>query len=681
MKFLAALVVALLLLAFVAQRQEQTASVVVCGEVKGGQVLTAKGVDWAEDFGNWLHDMAETPVDSNAVQAAVKGVEKVLFYWLRAAFLSAKGIALDPEILQLQQDAADARAVAESQCTPCPTALPQDSSPLASLGAAPVTGSPEEITRQVAARYWPADQVDTAVAIAGAESTYNPKAHNNYGAGVEGLWQINVQAHRDLVAGKNLQDPSVNAYAAHQIWLDAGKSWKPWTTYTSGSYRKFLKPSAAAQLTAAVSSGATPNDRQVAPEVGATPVNPQNVGCQSAGMPELRVATWNTYCGASRATGCDSGRLAARVARVLGGMQTIAKQADIINTQEMSSGELRDRVLHGLDGFSIAGGKTSHPMFIRDSACTITSDKSDPVFTRGTPMEGPDQGNRWVNTAVLNCGGKTVTDINFHQLPKIQVGGGLNKAWPKRSRLATEIYATAQTSARTHMAQGAVVETCDCNYDGDLGGLAAAAGLTRAASVFGDLKQATRTRDIDQIMWSAGAPTGEKVLGSYGSDHSARVVTFPGSVDPAETGLTMPVPPDFTFPGQNSPQQALAWFATHQGENWGGRCLAAVGRSYGLSGTTPVNGHFYATGQWYAMPARYKHSDGSEPPAGALVFWDSSNVAGHVAESAGNGEVWSTWTPQGHGIGKVPIAQVDAIGPRLGWSAPYFIGKTQAGAA
>jgi cell wall-associated NlpC family hydrolase len=556
-KVIAAGLALLIVLAFGAYKQEQSPVVITCGSVGGGTTMVATGANWAGKFGGWVHNVAENPDqyrDPANVKTTVDGVAGVLWYWLRAPYLALRGDGPDPEVEALKAKADADRAAAEAQCTPCPQALPQTSNSLASLTAAPVTGSPEETTRQVAARYWPADQVPTAVAIAGAESTWNddpPGAPK----GMLGRWQINGPAHPDLVAGKNWRDPSVNAAMAYQIWKDRG-SWSDWSTYTSGRYKKFLSPVAAS--TAAVTTTDPKTGSPIpggelgglAPQIGkglgklaqkkpktlpvpvpapvpAAPVNPQNVGCNSAGMPSLRIATWNTYCGVNRDSGigCGSGRLAERVARVLGGMQDIAKQADIINTQEMSSGELRTRVLNGLDGFSMAGANTSHPIFVRNSACGITSDKSDLVFTRGTPMEGPDQGDRWVNTAVLDCGGKTVTDINFHQLPKIQKDGKLNEAWPKRAEAASEIFAAAMTSARVHIAKGAVIEACDCNFDGPIPG-AAAAGLTSASSIFGDLKQATRTRDIDQIMFSAGRPSSEKVLPAHGSDHSPRIVTF-----------------------------------------------------------------------------------------------------------------------------------------------------------
>src|SRR5205823_2828257 len=91
-----------------------------------------------------------------------------------------------------------------------------------------------------AARYFPASEVDTAVAVAHAESSFNVKARNNVQAGMLGLWQINLAAHRNLVGTKDWTDPSVNAWMAYQIWHDAGDSWTPWSTYTSGSYRKYL---------------------------------------------------------------------------------------------------------------------------------------------------------------------------------------------------------------------------------------------------------------------------------------------------------------------------------------------------------------------------------------------------------------------------------------------------------
>lgn len=93
----------------------------------------------------------------------------------------------------------------------------------------------------------------TAAAIAMAESGGDPRAHsqdsddNSYG-----LWQINMlgamgPARRKLYglsSNDDLFDPATNA---HVMALLSGKgaNFRPWTTYTSGKYRKFLTGSGA----------------------------------------------------------------------------------------------------------------------------------------------------------------------------------------------------------------------------------------------------------------------------------------------------------------------------------------------------------------------------------------------------------------------------------------------------
>lgn len=84
-----------------------------------------------------------------------------------------------------------------------------------------------------------------AVAVAMAESSGNPNAHNtSHGADARGLWQINVasNAHPEY-ASTNLYDPMVNAQTAHAIWSKSG--WGPWSTHNSGAYLLYM-PAAAA---------------------------------------------------------------------------------------------------------------------------------------------------------------------------------------------------------------------------------------------------------------------------------------------------------------------------------------------------------------------------------------------------------------------------------------------------
>lgn len=96
--------------------------------------------------------------------------------------------------------------------------------------------------RAAAARYFPASELDTAVAVAGAESNWRPDAvnrTNRNGSTDYGAWQIN-SVHADLLRGRDWSDLDTNAWMAHQVWHAVGGSWSPWTTYKSGSYKRFL---------------------------------------------------------------------------------------------------------------------------------------------------------------------------------------------------------------------------------------------------------------------------------------------------------------------------------------------------------------------------------------------------------------------------------------------------------
>lgn len=89
--------------------------------------------------------------------------------------------------------------------------------------------------------------LDIAVAIAKAESGWNPKAHNGVGKDDSyGLMQINMigglgPARRKqfgLKANSDLYDPATNMRVAHGIYASQG--FQPWTTYTNDEYKKYL---------------------------------------------------------------------------------------------------------------------------------------------------------------------------------------------------------------------------------------------------------------------------------------------------------------------------------------------------------------------------------------------------------------------------------------------------------
>lgn len=85
------------------------------------------------------------------------------------------------------------------------------------------------------------------VAIAHAESGFNPRAHNSTPPDNSyGLWQINMlgsmgPARRrqfGITSNDQLFNPAINAKAAQIIYKQQG--YKAWSVYNSGAYRKYL---------------------------------------------------------------------------------------------------------------------------------------------------------------------------------------------------------------------------------------------------------------------------------------------------------------------------------------------------------------------------------------------------------------------------------------------------------
>lgn len=104
--------------------------------------------------------------------------------------------------------------------------------------------------RAAAARYFPADQLEVAVAVAHAESSLNPEAIGPpvNGKHAYGLWQIFAGAHQDLLDQGDWRNPDDNAKMAYTVWREQG--WQAWSTYNSGSYKRFLSASSADQAAA-----------------------------------------------------------------------------------------------------------------------------------------------------------------------------------------------------------------------------------------------------------------------------------------------------------------------------------------------------------------------------------------------------------------------------------------------
>lgn len=100
---------------------------------------------------------------------------------------------------------------------------------------------------------FPESEIATGVAIARAESSWNPSAVNNKnrnGSIDNGLWQINTIHRNASYYPSNVNDPLESTKAAYAIWKNAGGRWTPWSVYNSGVYRQYLQAAPPIQTSA-----------------------------------------------------------------------------------------------------------------------------------------------------------------------------------------------------------------------------------------------------------------------------------------------------------------------------------------------------------------------------------------------------------------------------------------------
>ena len=122
-----------------------------------------------------------------------------------------------------------------------------------------------------------------------------------------------------------------------------------------------------------------------------------------------------------------------------------------------------------------------------------------------------------------------------------------------------------------------------------------------------------------------------------------------------------------------SAAQAIDWAMRQSGgpAAWYNRCLAFVANAYGWhnSGTHYALDHYLSV-----IPERMRHPGDRNPAPGALMFWETSHRAGHVALYLGNGLIASNDIDSPGRISIVPAnAPERRWGARyVGWAAPYF---------
>lgn len=146
--------------------------------------------------------------------------------------------------------------------------------------------SAAQIQSYAAAAGFSGADLQTAVAIALAESSGNPAAIGDSGNSL-GLWQINLPAHPEF-SGANLFDPQSNAQAAFAIYSAAG-GFSPWSTYGSGAYAKYM-PSMTLPATANTSAFAPSTSVMTLFPVNSAPNNASGLDFTTIGLALALVA-------------------------------------------------------------------------------------------------------------------------------------------------------------------------------------------------------------------------------------------------------------------------------------------------------------------------------------------------------------------------------------------------------
>ncbi len=228
-----AIIVLLVLLLFPAARPElwrglkAGAGVIVPGSYEACSPLPEGGLAGvAGTVGVALHKLTEPPPSNAAMLAGMESAARSAGHAWSVFRGAVNGVAV-------------------------PTGLAQPAQQVGLTSCCPATGGgtiPANLTDSqvsvVAAKAaigagFPADQLVTAVAVAGAESGWDPGAThvNSNGSTDYGLWQVN-SVHADLLASGNWRDPQANARMAYSVWRASG--WSAWTTFNSGAWQGYV---------------------------------------------------------------------------------------------------------------------------------------------------------------------------------------------------------------------------------------------------------------------------------------------------------------------------------------------------------------------------------------------------------------------------------------------------------
>ncbi|MGZ0152020.1 CHAP domain-containing protein [Kribbella sp. WER1] len=114
---------------------------------------------------------------------------------------------------------------------------------------------------------------------------------------------------------------------------------------------------------------------------------------------------------------------------------------------------------------------------------------------------------------------------------------------------------------------------------------------------------------------------------------------------------------------QSRADDAINWFSARNGSTaYQGYCEKAVENAYGTTGV-----YASAIANWNdAVRRGAAHKGDTNPPKGALVFWNISSY-GHVGVATGDGNFWATSVSGAIGKRALPY-----FSNYLGWAQPNF---------
>lgn len=278
-----------------------------------------------------------------------------------------------------------------------------------------------------------------------------------------------------------------------------------------------------------------------------------------------RIGTWNIF-----------GR--ERNKEVAAGIRAISQQADVIGLQEMSAEADRAAVRRSLPGWRMVGGNVAVPIVFNTAVFDYVREGRQHV-NLDNRVEGGAVPDKWIVWVQLRskATGQTFYVVNTHLLWSVDRKGKPQNEPQRIAAFTKHLKATAALVESFRSARQPVFVTMDSNVDfgnslkaGDpLLGPLKTVGLVANWQTLGE-RPTHGSRAIDTV-WSVGAAaSSQQVLGKYGSDHSAVVVTYASATsNPTSAG----VPGDTTSKGK-SPSRSLPTKGMHPNTQGIMRCVA-----------------------------------------------------------------------------------------------------------